>query len=267
MFDKTKLGFATAASILALSVPTMAAESTNFMIVNGAEVDSIEDMPWQVALINGTSVLRRQFCGGSIVAETWVLTAAHCVEISDPENIDILAGTLHLSHGGQRIDVAEIKIHPKWGATGSSNDYDAALLRLAEPLTVGAPIQLADASTQLPDGVGLHVSGWGAIFEGGPGSNDLLFVEVPIFNQSDCVDANGPSVTDQMICAGFDAGGSDSCQGDSGGPLTTIEGDPAEARLVGIVSWGFGCARPNLPGVYTRVTAVADWVNKAVMAK
>ncbi|MEP3329325.1 serine protease [Sedimentitalea sp.] len=267
MFSKLKLSLVTAASIAALSAPATAAESTNFMIVNGVPVNSIDEVPWQVALIDGSAVLRRQFCGGSIVSDTWILTAAHCVEGAAAADIDVLAGTLHLSHGGQRVEVAEIVIHSNWGTTGISNDFDTALIRLAEPLTVGEPIALADDSTPLPDGMGLRVSGWGAIFQSGPGSNDLLLVEVPVYNQADCVAANGASVTDQMICAGFVAGGSDSCQGDSGGPLYTIEGNPADARLAGIVSWGWGCALPNRPGVYTRVSTVEEWVTKTMAMK
>lgn len=266
MSRKLKLGLASAFSILALSGTAMA-EQTNFMIVNGVPEHDIDNIPWQVALLRGPAVVRDQFCGGSIVDANWVLTAAHCVENRLPESVDVLGGTVKLSHGGQRVDVAQIMLHPKWGTTAKSLDYDAALLRLAEPLAVGSPIQLADASTPLDDGNGLLVSGWGAIHENGPSTNQLQYVEVPVYNQQQCVQDVGASLTDNMLCAGFVGGGSNSCQGDSGGPLFTIENPISDTRLAGIVSWGYGCARPNLPGVYTRVTVVADWVNQTIQAQ
>ncbi len=253
-----KLALSSAVSIVALTGAAFAEAPTGF-IVDGVPGD-IAQIPWQVALIDGQSVFRRQFCGGSIVADNWILTAAHCVENAHQSGVDVLAGTARLSLGGQRVDVAEIRIHPKWGTTGVPIDYDAALLRLAEPLSVGSPIDLADDTTPLPDGMGLNVSGWGRVFEGGPSSDELLYVSVPIYNQADCVDDVGDGVTDQMICAGLRAGGKDSCNGDSGGPLYTIENNPEDAILAGIVSWGIGCARPDFPGVYTRVSAVSDWV-------
>ncbi len=103
------------------------------------------------------------------------------------------------------------------------------------------------------------VSGWGAIREGGPISNTLRKVQIPMVSTAACNIFYGPgSITNQMVCAGYTTGGKDSCQGDSGGPLiTTVAGVPIQ---IGIVSWGNGCALARYPGVYTRITSLYPWI-------
>jgi secreted trypsin-like serine protease len=128
-------------------------------------------------------------------------------------------------------------------------------------------IALSPPSGTLPVGPNVRVSGWGAISEGGPGSNQLLFVDVPVVSNTDC---NKPEsydglVSDQMFCAGARDGGLDSCQGDSGGPVVSNVSGTNE--LVGVVSWGFGCARELKYGVYTRVTSVSQWIADAMAGK
>jgi len=254
-----------AVAILAASfTPAVAGDFQGF-IIGGVPVTDIKELPWQVALLRGTSTAPFQFCGGSIVAPQWILTAAHCAEGLSPQQVDVLAGTVFKTSGGVRVDSTALFIHPKWGQTGTDYDFDAALIKLEEPLAVGSAIELASSATEPPVDFQTRVSGWGATSEGGPSSNQLLFVDVPVVSNETC---NAPSsyngiVSQNMICLGKVAGGQDSCQGDSGGPAVMMG---ETKKLVGIVSWGWGCARPNYFGVYTRVSSVKDWVDATIAA-
>jgi secreted trypsin-like serine protease len=231
-------------------------------------VPNISDAHWQVALVDGDDNRRSQFCGGTLIAAGWVLTAAQCVDNpkvqKDPKRLDVIAETLNYTTGGVRSDVDKIFIHPKWGQTGTQYDFDAALLKLKTPVTSVQPINVISPTGTLPDGTEVRVTGWGALSEGGPGSAVLMQVNVPVISNAVCNDpaSYGGRVSAQMFCAGLRDGGLDSCQGDSGGPvMSTISGSK---EVVGIVSWGFGCARRLKYGVYTRVTTVSQWVSETM---
>ncbi len=238
-------------------------------IVGGTAVQ-IADHPWQVALVRATLAepTRHQFCGGSIIADRWVVTAAHCVDASivrrNPANLDVVAGTTEYRVGGERIHVEAIHVPEGWDDPNkvSALDFDVALLKLAAPVTLGQPIPIAEPSLVLTVDTESNVTGWGALSEGGPGSDKLMGVSVPIVATDVC---NAPEsyngqVTVNMLCAGRREGGLDSCQGDSGGPKwTPING---KAVLTGIVSWGDGCARALKYGIYTNVAKMADWISK-----
>lgn len=222
-------------------------------------------LPWQIALVMSgiPDNNRAQFCGGSLIGPTKVLTAAHCVDGGTlPYQVNVLVGGLRLSSlQGRRIPVSRIDLHPSWNPVTS--DSDVALLTLSEPAAVTAAdaIALNASSNGAFESAGtvLTVSGWGRTESDGRGSDELLWVNVESISNSEC---NKPSryngkITDGMLCAGSLLGGADSCQGDSGGPLAS---EQKPARLVGIVSWGQGCGLPNKPGVYTRVSKYVDWI-------
>ena len=195
-----------------------------------------------------------------------MLTAAHCVDNSIVQNkasrLDVVVGTLTYATGGERVKAEKIIVNPNW--TSNNFDFDAALIKLANPVRSGVPIALASADTQIPVGFDVRVSGWGATSEGGPGSKELLRVDVPVVSNDTCnkPDSYDGDITATMFCAGKDPGGMDSCQGDSGGPAAAKLDQ--NFTLVGVVSWGHGCARPLKYGVYTRVSAISNWVSNTI---
>jgi secreted trypsin-like serine protease len=134
------------------------------------------------------------------------------------------------------------------------------LLRLQRPVTQGKVIEWAKEQTPIGEGTTACATGWGATFEGGPGAIDLHGVELPIVSTEVCnrPESYGGDVTAAMMCAGKKEGGVSSCEGDSGGPVSTlVEGRPT---LIGVVSWGEGCARRLKYSIYARVSTVAPWI-------
>jgi secreted trypsin-like serine protease len=231
----------------------------------GGEPTTIQQNPWQVALIYGAvfapEPVRQQFCGGSIIGSRWILTAAHCINgNASIERIDVVAGTTTYRYGGERIKVAQLFVHPNYDAGTQQNDI--ALIKLATPTTLGNAIPLPASGLDLPDKTNVTVSGWGAIYEGGPGSDILLWADLPVVADSECRSSYGNRFLPGMVCAGKREGGVDSCQGDSGGPLTTKIA--VASTLVGIVSWGDGCARRLKYGLYTKVSAFRSWIDSII---
>lgn len=213
----------------------------------GGEPAKPTDNPFQVALLNKAVAnnYSAQFCGGTIIAPNIIVTAAHCSDFTTAPQVQVLTGARSLATGGTRRDVAKIVIHPKWNA--QTNDYDVAVWQL----TSSAPGPFATLGTA--DGaVGsiLLATGWGKLSQGGNSPTDLYKVSLPVADRADCNDGNSynGAITNRMMCAGRAGGGIDTCQGDSGGPLTR------NGELVGITSWGRGCAMANFYGVYARVS-------------
>lgn len=233
---------------------------TNRKIVNGVPVPP-GLMPYQVSLFR---VQGGHFCGGTLIDPRWVLTAAHCIAwMEDQVSFRVLAGTNHLLSGGQVLEIENVIVHPQYNANTSANDI--ALVRLAPQevrmstnLRALSPFELTPTTSRQLVGPAL-VSGYGATSEGAGGSAQLLMAEVPVVDNQTC---NAPEsyngdIIDSMICAGGNE--KDSCQGDSGGPL--VAGDPRRGfTLIGVVSFGEGCARPMKYGVYTRVASYMDWM-------
>ena len=196
------------------------------------------------------------FCGGSLVREDWIVTAAHCVQGESPNDIEVVIGLHNVNgtNGSQTRDVDAIIIHPQYSNNSLNNDY--ALLHLTQPITDFEPIKLVTSDSHDDEPVMSTTMGWGATSSGGSSSNILLEVDVPI--DDSCGSYSNSDITNNMVCAGDGNGGEDSCQGDSGGPLIMTNSD-GEYELIGIVSWGYGCAEAQYPGVYSRIYPRLDW--------
>ncbi|XP_043269206.1 trypsin-1-like [Venturia canescens] len=221
----------------------------------GGEPTSIEYHPYQVSLRRN----ERHTCGGSIISETWILTAAHCVARAFSSAVSIQAGTSNLSSGGRIIEAKNIIVHDDYSSRTS--DYDIAVIELEEPLTFDGsikPIVLAPSEDHYRAGSYATVTGWGLRQIKGSISDQLREVEVPVVSNSECYKLyKQRRITDRMLCAGYiGEGGRDACFGDSGGPLVQ------NGQQIGIVSWGYECAHPAYPGVYTRVGALRSWINE-----
>ncbi|XP_050680302.1 trypsin-1-like [Leptidea sinapis] len=250
---------------------------TRRRIVGGSETKRLE-LPWMVALLYGG----RFYCGGSVISDLYIMTAAHCTSGFRKERMTVrlLEHDRSMPNDTKTVDrkVAAIIRHLRYNP--STYDNDIALLKLDERLDlsnalkkrtgnaeesddsdVGArPVCLPPAGVSYMDQTGM-VSGWGTTEEGGSVSSTLQEVNVPIISNSACRDTTyGNRITENMLCAGYDEGGRDACQGDSGGPLHVLNSTTAAYEIVGVVSWGEGCARPGKPGVYARVNRFLTWI-------
>ncbi|XP_076594238.1 trypsin-1-like isoform X3 [Chaetodon auriga] len=218
-------------------------------IVGGYEC-ARHSQPHQVSLNAGY-----HFCGGSLVNENWVVSAAHCynrVEVRLGEhNIRVNENT------EQFIRSSRVIRHPRYSSYNINNDI--MLIKLSEPAVFNQYVQpVALPTSCAPAGTMCTVSGWGDTMSSSVDSNKLQCLEIPILSERDCKNSYPGKITDAMFCAGYLEGGRDSCQGDSGGPVI------CNGELQGVVSWGYGCAERNLPGVYAKVCVFTDWLQSTM---
>ncbi|KAH8280500.1 hypothetical protein KR018_008886, partial [Drosophila ironensis] len=226
----------------------------------GGEVTTIGEFPYQVSV----QYKDQHICGGAIIGERFVLTAAHCFEEPlSSEDYSVRVSSSEHARGGHLLSLRRVITHG--GYSPQSHDNDLALLILNARLNFTEylkPVPLATESDPPPTAdTRLLVSGWGFQQEDAEAvSPQLRFVEVDLVEATQCRSAYRQvlPVTSRMMCAARP--GHDSCQGDSGGPLVGVQPEGGTARLYGIVSWGLGCANPSYPGVYTRVSAFRNWI-------
>ncbi|KAK3597930.1 hypothetical protein CHS0354_042273 [Potamilus streckersoni] len=230
----------------------------------GGTVAAPGEIPWQVSLRSEGF----HICGGILIANQWVLSAAHCFR----ENRNPFAWTVVLGESDRAVlefheklvQAETLFVHSNFEANSYSNDI--AMLKLKERVPTDQyvrPVCIPDKTDNF-DGMVCTISGWGAAFSGGSGTHNLYKANVPLLSNDVCTYLMDRPIPETEVCAGLKQGGVDTCQGDSGGPLVCFK--DGVWKVTGIVSWGYACADAYQPGVYTRVTKYVDWIHSVLNA-
>jgi len=263
------------------------AETDTEMIVGGQPAAQGK-YPWQVRLYDSMDD-KIGFCGGSIIAPQWVLTAAHC--LLDTDSVVVGYGSVDRTET-KKIKSAKVIVHPAYLEGAKA---DVALVKLSEPIANAPAVTLVNAGGAerlVSPGAKVTVTGWGAIWDF-PAFNNAMEVmagrrtlserrllsdeelqaprklhevDIEVIDPTECkavynaLQVPAFTIGDTEICATGPRGGKDSCFGDSGGPLVVPADVPRGYVQVGIVSWGPQCGNPLFPGVYTRVSSFSDWI-------
>ncbi|GAA3873908.1 serine protease [Streptomyces lacrimifluminis] len=255
-------GLARAKKAAAVLVATAAAASTALIAAPGAvaapqpivggTTTTAAAYPYVMQI---TDASQNQFCGGTLVSATKVVTAAHCMVDETTSSVRVVGGrTYRNGTNGTVSRVTKIWIHPSY--TDATNGEDVAVLTLATAMPYTTASYVTSSQTGVyAAGATARIIGWGTTSSNGSSSNQLRTATVPTVSNASCTSSYGSSyIASDMVCAGYTSGGVDTCQGDSGGPLM-IGG-----VLAGITSWGEGCAAAGYPGVYTRLTTFSSLV-------
>ncbi|KAF6288317.1 kallikrein related peptidase 7 [Rhinolophus ferrumequinum] len=236
---------------LALGSADREAQDTGERIINGVPCPK-GSRPWQVALSRGSHF----HCGGVLVTETWVLTAAHC----KMNEYNVHMGSDRLSdRRAQKIRATRSFVHPNYSSQAQVNDI--MLVKLSRPARLSSNVRKVNLPSRCePPGTTCTVSGWGTTTSPDVTlPSQLMCTDVNLISFQDCREVYKDQLKKSMLCAGLPNSNSDSCKGDSGGPLT------CNGTLQGLVSWGtFPCGQPNDPGVYTQVCTFVDWIKETM---
>ncbi|XP_046144258.1 transmembrane protease serine 9-like [Osmia bicornis bicornis] len=227
----------------------------------GGNVTNISEYPWIVSFSKQGTF----YCAGSLITRRHVLTAAHCLEGFETRSIKIILADTDRPNVEKNAIIRRIKsvaIHEDFHTYTFNNDI--AIVELDRPVDLSGIVRTAC----LPEdkaidytGATATVIGWGRTGENQPVSDELRKVNLPILSQEECDQAGYQKqrITENMFCAGYLEGERDACFGDSGGPLH-VKGTFGHLEVIGIISWGRGCARPNFPGIYTKLTNYLGWL-------